>query len=105
MDKEDERRRKFFPTVSLGHVLTILSIVGGAVGIYTQVIADVDKGKLEIANLKQDASRKESADRESRQEIRQEIRDVKSDVKDLNVKMDRILFEVTRIPKPPAERF
>lgn len=104
MEKPDERRKRFFPTVSLGNILAIVAFVGSCVGVYSHVIADVDKSKVEIANIKVNAEQKAKDDRESRQEIRQEIRDVKGDVKALNEKLDKILFEVTRIPKPPAER-
>lgn len=104
MEKQDERRKRFFPVVSLGNLIAILVFLASAAGVYTQVIADVSNAKTEIVNIKQEAVKRESADRESRQEIRQEIRDVKGDVKSVNEKLDRILFELGRIPKPAARR-
>lgn len=96
MDKPDERRRRFFPTVSLGSVVATLAFAASGAGIYTQVIADVSNSKTEIANIKQEAVTRQTAEKESRQEMKQDIREVRGDVKELNVKVDRVLQELVR---------
>lgn len=96
MEKESERRKRFFPTVSLGSLVATLAFVGAGIGLYTQVIADTRDNKTEIANLKVNEIRREVAEKESRQEIKQDIRDVKSDVKELNQKVDKVLTEILK---------
>lgn len=94
MEKDEEKRRRFFPTVSLGSVIATLAFIGSGVGIYTQVIADVNTTKTEIQNLKSNEIKREEVEKASRQEIRQDIRDVKGDVKELNQKLDNALNKV-----------
>jgi hypothetical protein len=76
-----ERRKRFFPTVSLGNIIAILAFAGSAIGIYTQLYAEVKNNAIEITAAKADAIKQEQQARDSRQEIRQDIRDVKTDVK------------------------
>jgi hypothetical protein len=95
-EKQDERRKRFFPSVSLGNILAAIAFIASGVGVYTQVIADVNTSKTEIANLKQNEIKRESVEKESRQEIRAELRDVKLDVKELNQKIDKVLQEVIK---------
>lgn len=102
MEKENERRKRFFPQVSLGSILASLAFIGSGIGIYTQVIADVANHKVEIQNLKVNEIKRDASEERSRTEMKQEIRDVKSDVRDVNNKLDRILFELNKIPKPAA---
>lgn len=96
MEKENERRKRFFPTVSLGSLVASLSFVGVGIGVYANTIADVRDSKTEIANIKQNEIKREAAEKDSRQEIKQDIRDVKMDVKELNQKLDKVLTEVLR---------
>lgn len=98
MDYKDhvEKRKRFFPVVSLGNILASLVFIGSGIGIYTQTIADVRDNKVEIANIKQNEIKREAAEKESRTEIKQDIRDVKIDVKELNQKIDRVLQEVIK---------
>lgn len=96
MDKGDERRKRFFPSVSLGSILASVAFIGSGIGIYTQVIADVNSSKIEIANLKANEAKKEAADKDSRTEIKQDIRDVKTDVKELRGDIQKVLQEVMR---------
>lgn len=93
------RRRRFFPTVSLGNVLTGVVICSAAVGVYTSVIADVREHKAEIANIKQSAAKQEAEASQSRREIRDDIRDVKGEVKEVRETMQKILFELQRRPQ------
>lgn len=102
MEKENERRRRFFPQVSLGAVLAILTFAGSAVGVYTSLIQRVEAHSSDIQNLKNNEVKRENAEKDSRTEIKQEIRDVKGEVRDVNQKVDRILFELNKIPKPAA---
>lgn len=95
-EHEENRRRRFFPTVSLGSLIATLVFIATGIGVYNQVIAEVNKSKIEIDNLKINELKRESEAKESRQEIKQDIRDVKNDVKDLNQKLDRVLTEVMR---------
>lgn len=97
VEKQDERRKRFFPTISLGNILAIITLVGGAVGVYSTVIADVSK-------TKDDVKRIEVEQRDQRKEVKEDIKEVKMEMRDLNSKLDRVLFEIQRIPKPAAER-
>lgn len=99
MDKVDERRKRFFPSVSLGSILASVAFIGSGIGIYTQVIADVNSSKIEIANLKANEAKKEAADKDSRTEIKQDIRDVKTEVKELRGDIQKVLQEVMRTNK------
>lgn len=92
MEKENERRKRFFPTISLGSIIAILTFVGAAIGVWSNLYADV-------RILKENEIKKEIADKESRTEIKQEIREVKQDVKDVNNKLDKVLFELNKLPK------
>lgn len=96
MENSDERRKKFFPHVTLGNLLTIFAIALGGIGLYTQVIADNEKNKLEISNLKANEAKREATDKELRAELKADVREVKNDVRDLNQKVDKILQELLR---------
>lgn len=101
MEKENERRKRFFPQVSLGSVLAALTFVASAASVYTSLVTKVEAQGIEIQNIKVNEVKREDIDKTARTEIRQEIRDVKMDVKDMNNKLDRILFELNKMPKPP----
>lgn len=96
MEKENERRKRFFPTVSLGSIIASALFIGSASGVYATLYADVGNTKTEIANLKQNEIKREVAEKDSRQEIKQDIRDVKMDVKELNQKIDKVLTEILK---------
>ncbi len=94
MREEQERRKRFFPTISLGSVLSIITFIAGAAGIYANLYADVSTSKSEIRNIKVDMVKKEQADRDLKQELKADVKEVKEDVKTLGAKVDRILFEM-----------
>lgn len=96
MERAEERRTKFFPTISLGSALATLTFIASAAGVYSQLYADVRDSKVEIANIKVDQIKKEAADRESRSDVKQEIRDVKVDVKEIRQDIQTILKEVRK---------
>lgn len=92
----EEKSKKFPMQITLGHILTILTIMAAGVGVYTQLYADVSNSKIEISTLKRDQIRKEMLDKEQREEIKQEMKDVKSEIRNVNDKVDRVLFELRR---------
>lgn len=89
--KQGERRKKFSPTVTLGHLLISGAIGGSGLGIYTQVIADQSKLKTEVSVLQQNEAKKEAADREARSDFKNELRELRLEIKELNQKLDKIL--------------
>lgn len=92
MERDNEvKNKRFFPTVSLGNLLAILAFLGSGIGVYTQVIADVNNTKTEVANIKANEIKKEVADREARHEARQEIKEVKESIVRMNEKLDKII--------------
>src|SRR6266850_1078082 len=88
------RRRRFFPTISFGNILTGVLICSAAIGVYTSVIADVREHKADIANLKQQTIKQEAIEAASRREIKDDIKDVKSEIKELRETMQKILSEI-----------
>lgn len=93
------RRRRFFPTVSLGNIFTGLIILGSAIGMYATTLADVRENKVTIENIKQNVAKQEAEATQSRREIRDDIRDVKGEVKEVRETMQKILFELQRKPQ------
>lgn len=97
MDKQQsERRKHFFYQVTLGNVFSIFTVIGAALGLYLQIISDVQANKQDIAHMKIEEVKKENSIETSRKEIKQEIKDVKQDVRRLDDKLDKILFEVQK---------
>lgn len=91
---EPERRKRFFPTVSLGSVLAILTLLASAMGTWATLYADVSNNKVKIENIRNELGKKEFADREMRIELKSDVKEVKEDVKELNGKLDKVLFEL-----------
>lgn len=96
MEKMEEKRRRFFYTITMGNIFTIFSFIGAAFGLYMNVIEDVRAAKQEIVHIKEIEAKKEVTLETSRKELKQEVRDVKEEVKSLNEKLDKLLFEVQR---------
>lgn len=92
MERDNEvKNKRFLPTVSLGNLLAILAFLASGIGVYTQVIADVNNTKTEVANIKANEIKKEAADKEARHETKQEIKEVKENMIRMDNKLDRIL--------------
>lgn len=101
---EQEPKKKKFFSMSLESWVTVIVVVCSGVGVYTQLYADVNQSKAEIANLKQNQIKNEIIEKEARQEMKQDVRDVKSDVKELNNKVDRVLQELMRAKNDTQSR-
>lgn len=86
---EQEPKKKKFFSMSIESWVTVIVVVCSGVGVYTQLYADVNQSKAEIANLKQNQIKNEVLEKETRTEIKQDIRE-------LNNKVDRILQELMR---------
>ncbi len=86
----------FFAPITFGNILTLLALIGTGVGIYTSLYADVRDARTEIANIKVNEIKKESADRELKKEIKEDVKEVKQDVKELRQTVDRVLLEVQK---------
>lgn len=98
----DTKEKRFIPTVSLGSLIAATAFIASGVGIYTQVIADVNASKIEINNLKQESAKKEVIQETQRREARDDLKEVKQDVKELRNDISNVLYELRKIPKPPA---
>lgn len=99
MEEKSERRRRFFPSVSLGSIIATLAFLGASAGVYAQFVGDIKEAKTEIISIKAEQTRKEKLDYESRQEIKGEVRDVNRKLEKVNDKLDRILEEMAKNPQ------
>lgn len=89
----------YVKSITLGNILTILTLGAGGVGVYTQIYAEMNTNRSKIVVLEQNEVKREIVDRDTKQEIKQDIRDVRNDVKDLNNKIDKLIYELNRNPK------
>jgi|SRR6266850_5945 len=99
MEREDftgDKRKRFYPTISLGSIIATLIFIASGIGIYTQVIADINKAKSEIENIKADNVRKDQFDRDVRLETKEEIKEIKRDIKDMKTNIQQILIELQK---------
>lgn len=87
----EEKRKRFFPTVTLGQAIATITFIASAAGIYTQLYAQVNTSQIEINNIKVNEIKREVAEKDMKQELKQEVRDVKQEIRDLNLKVDRVL--------------
>lgn len=94
---QDNRRRRFFPTVSLGNILSGIVILGSCLGVYTAVIADVRELKTDNTNTKQAIQEQKANEATSRREIKDDIRDVKKDVGEVRETLQKVLFELQKV--------
>lgn len=92
----EEKKQRFFYSITLGNIFTIFSFIGASIALYTNLIDDVRAAKQEIVHLKDTDTRRDKVLEAYRLEVRQDIRDVKTDVNKLDDKVDKILFEIRR---------
>lgn len=99
----EEKRRRFYPHVSLGHIITALAFVGSGVGVYTKLAAQMESNTVEINNLKINEIKKEAVDKEYRQamtdyrtEVREQMGELRKDVKETQKDVQKILMELMK---------
>lgn len=99
MENGENRRRRFYPRISLGSILASLAFIGSAFGVYGQMQGDIRKHESEIVMIKNDAQKQENRTKEERKELRDEIREVKQDVKEIRQDVQKVLQEMVRKPR------
>lgn len=77
----DRRRMHFEKSVSLGNVLTILSMFGGLIVTYAQFSARVSVLEVELVRQRETDNRHEAEAELLKREIREELRDLRVDVR------------------------
>lgn len=92
---ENPDKKKFF-SMTFSEILTLLALCGGLLGVWGTLNAEVTAHRVEIANIKDNAIKKEVADRETREEVKANVKEVKQEVKDINLKIDRLFDELRR---------
>lgn len=97
----EEKRRRFYPHVSLGHIITAIAFIGSGVGVYTKLAAQMESNTVEITNLKINEIKKEAIDKEYRtamgeyrMEVREQMVELRKDVKDTQKDVQKILIEL-----------
>jgi hypothetical protein len=95
-DYPNDKRKKFYPHITLGSLVATITFAGACIGIYTQLYADVSNHKIEIQNIKINEVKREAADKEYREDIKQQTQDIKSDVKEVQRGVQQILIELGR---------
>lgn len=86
--------------ISFGNIIAALALVGGTIGIYATLHADVQTNKLEINTLKAEQAKSEAREKEARRDMRREVQEIKDDVKEINRKIDRLLERSYQPPSP-----
>lgn len=104
MDSFQEKRRRFYPHVSLGHIIAAVAFLGSGVGVYTKLAAQMESNTVEITNLKINEIKKEAVDKEYRTamgeyrlEVREQMMELRRDVKDTQKDVQKILLQLSRI--------
>src|SRR6266480_7669649 len=100
----DDRRKKFYPHVSLGSLIATLAFLGSGIGLYTKLTSQMESNVVEIQNIKINDVKKETADkeyrdsmREYRLEVREQMRELRNDVKNTQKDVQKILNELSKI--------
>ncbi len=76
---QDRRKMQFQKTISLGNVLTIVSIVGGLLTVYSQFKADIAVMQVNLLQQREVDRQHEQMIQQLRTEIRDDIKDIKND--------------------------
>lgn len=87
----------FQKTISLGNILTIASIFGGLITVYSQFKADIAVMQVNLVQQRETDKQHDSAIQQLRSEIRDDIREIKSDQR-------RISDTIERMTGPPPQR-
>ncbi len=99
----EEKRKRFYPHISLGHIIAAVAFLGSGIGVYTKLAAQMENNTVEINNLKINEIKKEAADKEYRQamtdyrvEVREQMGELRKDVKDTQKDVQKILIELMK---------
>lgn len=98
-DHHENRRKRFYPSISLGNIIAAIAFVSSGIGIYTSLAAQVDSSKNEIVNIKGNIIRQEAVEREYREEMKAQVKEVKQDIKDVQKDVQKVLIELGRSRK------
>lgn len=98
-----EKRRRFYPHVSLGHLIAAVAFLGSGIGVYTKLAAQMENNTVEITNLKVNEIKRDAIDKEYRQamseyriEVREQMGELRKDVKDTQKDVQKILLELMK---------
>lgn len=80
---------KYEPVVTLGNLLTALTIAVGGITAWTSMARQVEHNSARIDSVMEVNARQDIEVREGRAEIRSQIRDVQSDIKELTLAIGR----------------
>lgn len=80
---------KYEPVVTLGNLLTAVTIAAGGIAAWTSVEREVERSAARIDSVMEVNARQDIEIREGRAEIRSQIRDVQGDIKELTLLISR----------------
>jgi hypothetical protein len=86
----DRRKMQFQKSISLGNLLTIASIVGGLITVYSQFKADIAVMQANITQQREVDKQHELALQQLRLEIRDDIKDIKGDQRRISDTIERL---------------
>lgn len=95
---QDRRKMQFQKSISLGNVLTIASIVGGLITVYSQFKADIAVMQATIVQQREVDRQHEQALSQLRVEIRDDIREIKGDQRRISDTIERLTGASRRSP-------
>lgn len=99
----DDRRKKFYPHVSLGHIIAAVAFLGSGIGVYVKLTSQMENNSVEISTLKINEIKKEAVDKEYRDtmheyrnEAREQMRELRKDIKETQKDVQKILLELSK---------
>ena len=92
----DRRKMQFQKTISLGNVLTIVSIVGGLITVYSQFKADIAVMQANLVQQREVDRQHEAALSQLRTEIRDDIKEIKGDQRRISDTIERLTTASSR---------
>lgn len=87
---QDRRKMQFQKSISLGNILTILSIVGGLITVYSQFKADIAVMQATMVQQREVDRQHELALQQLRTEIRDDIKEIKGDQRRISDTIERL---------------
>lgn len=90
------RRHRVYPHISIGNILTMLAIAGGAVGVYAQTQTKIETQANRIEQIEKREAANKQEEKDQRKEVKDDIKEVKQEVKELRQDVQKVLQEVVK---------
>jgi len=83
-------RARYDRTVSLGNILTVVSMLAGLVTMYSQFKSEMATMQVTILTQQREADRQREQLQQLRQEVRDDIREIRSDQRRIADSLERV---------------